>query len=258
MIERLVVAGGRVLTLGGWDERDVVVERGRIVSASGRARPSEANRLDASGLLVVPGFVDVQINGAFGNDFTADPGSIWRVGARLPASGVTAFLPTLVSPRAGEVEAAIDVLAAGPPSGYAGAAPLGLHCEGPMLSPRRRGVHRASRLRAPSAAVIRGWSRDRGIALVTLAPELRGASAVTRTLLRRGVIVAAGHSDATYEQATRAFARGIGAGTHLFNAMSGLHHRSPGLAGALLAAGDVPAGLIADGIHVHAAAVELA
>jgi N-acetylglucosamine-6-phosphate deacetylase len=214
--------------------------------------------LDAEGLLVAPGLIDVQINGGYGNDFTADPGAIWAVGARLPRVGVTAFLPTLVSPGPDEVEGALKVLAAGLPSGYAGAVPLGLHVEGPMLSPRRRGVHARSRLRTPSSALIAGWTRGRGIRLVTLAPELPGAGPVVRTLRRRGVVVSAGHSDASFEQARRAFGWGVTFGTHLFNGMSEWHHREPGLAGALLATPSVRTGVIADGVHVHPATLALA
>jgi N-acetylglucosamine-6-phosphate deacetylase len=183
---------------------------------------------------------------------------MWAVGARLPRHGVTAFLPTLVSPSRAEVELALATLAAGPPPGYAGAVPLGLHCEGPMISTRRLGVHGASRTAPPSARLIRGWTPGAGVRLVTLAPELPGAGAVIRTLVRRGVVVAAGHSDASYDEARRAFAWGVAAGTHLFNAMSGPDRREPGLAGALLEAAGVRVGIIADGIHVHPAMLRLA
>lgn len=255
---RLVVAGGRVLTARGWSEGEIVAEQGRVAAVGRRTRAGGGARLEATGLLVVPGLIDIQINGGFGHDFTADPASIWRVGARLPRSGVTAFLPTLVSPRAPEVARAIDVLGLGPPDGYAGAAPLGLHVEGPMLSPRRRGVHGAARLRPPTIDLIRGWTLERGVRLVTLAPELTGAAAVIRALVARGIVVAAGHSDATYEQAAAAFGRGVRAGTHLFNAMSGLHQREPGLAGALLDTPGVRAGIIADGRHVHPRMISMA
>jgi N-acetylglucosamine-6-phosphate deacetylase len=254
----LRVAGGRVLTPSGWIDGDVVVA-GRRVARIDRspARRTAGPTVDARGLLVAPGLIDLQVNGGFGRDFTSDPLTIWYVGARLPRYGVTAFLPTIVSAPAGTVESALRVLAAGPPPGYAGAAPLGLHCEGPMLAPSRRGAHEARHLRLPSKKLIEGWSRASGVRLVTLAPELRGSSSVIATLAAHGVVVSAGHSNATYEQARRAFDSGVFAGTHLFNAMSGFGHREPGLAGALLA-GEPIVGLIADGVHVHPAAVDLA
>jgi N-acetylglucosamine-6-phosphate deacetylase len=250
----LAVRGGRVLTPSGWRRDDVVVSRGRIARERERGAPA----FDASGLSVVPGLIDLQVNGGLGRDFTLEPDSIWRVGGRLVRAGVTAFLPTLVSPRRPEVERALGALAAGPPPGYAGAVPLGVHCEGPMLSPRRRGVHAPSRRRRPSAEVIRGWSPERGVRLVTLAPELSGADGVIRTLVRRGVVVSAGHSDATHEEAARSFSLGVTACTHLFNAMSGLDRREPGLAGAVLDAEGVRAGIVADGLHVHPAMLRLA
>jgi N-acetylglucosamine-6-phosphate deacetylase len=136
--------------------------------------------------------------------------------------------------------------------------PLGLHCEGPMLSPSRRGAHDARYLQTPSLDVIDGWRPEAGVKMVTLAPELAGADPVIRELRGRGIVVSIGHSDATFEEALEAFEAGATAGTHLFNAMSGLHHRAPGVAGALLARPDVVAGLIVDGPHVHPGAVATA
>jgi N-acetylglucosamine-6-phosphate deacetylase len=259
MTGRLHVRGGRALLPGGWADADVVVEDGRLLGARGRRRPAaSAEVLDAGGLLVAPGLVDLQVNGSSRLDLTATPDAVWRVGAGALRHGVTAFLPTLVSPRPGTVSRTLEVLAAGPPDGYVGASPLGVHCEGPVIAGPRRGVHPRARIRPASAEAIDGWSRRAGVRLATLAPELPGAGAVAGALARRGVVVSAGHSDATYEEAMAAFERGIVAGTHLFNAMSGLHHRGPGLAGAILMADGVTTGLIADGVHVHPAAVALA
>jgi N-acetylglucosamine-6-phosphate deacetylase len=252
------VAGGRVLTSEGWVDADVTLDAGTISGIERPARGRDGGAVDARGLLVVPGFVDLQINGGFGLDLTSSPGSLWALGERLPAEGVTSFLPAIVSSPLEAVRCALDVLAAGPPEGYAGATPLGWHVEGPMLSPSRRGVHDERHLRAPSLDVIDGWSRTAGVRIVTLAPELAGAGPVIRELRERGVVVAIGHSDATFEEAIEAFDAGVGAGTHLFNAMSGFDHRFPGVVGALLARTDVTAGLIADGVHVHPAAVAMA
>lgn len=255
--ESLRIAGGRVLTPTGWIDADVVI-RGALIARVGAPRDrSVIATIDARRLLVAPGLIDLQINGGFGWDFTSDPSSIWEVGARLPQHGVTAFLPTIVSAPAPAVRNALHVLASRPPPGYLGAGPLGVHCEGPMLTRSRRGAHNARYLQLPSKRVIDGWSRSAGVRLVTLAPELPGARRVITALAQRGVVVSAGHSDATFQQARRAFAAGVTAGTHLFNAMSGFDHREPGLAGALLS-DDPTVGLIADGVHVHPAAVGLA
>ena len=204
------------------------------------------------------GLVDLQINGGFGHDFTEDPESIWLVGEWLSRFGIDVFLPTIISSPPGTVEKALAVLAAGPPEQYQGARPFGLHLEGPMLAPSRRGTHPTEFLRMPSLEVIAGWTAAAGVSMVTMAPELPGARAVVEALLSEGVVVALGHSAATYEEATAAFSWGITHVTHLFNAMAPFDHREPGPIGALLGQERVTAGLIVDGIHVHPATVAAA
>ena len=213
--------------------------------------------IDARGLFLVPGLIELQINGAFGHDFTAAPDSIWEVASKLPRYGVTRFLPTIVTAPLGQIAKAQGVLQGGPPAGFCGATPLGLHVEGPFLNPERKGAHREEHLRLPEADACRNFSPEQSVRMVTLAPELPGALEVIRLLSERGVVASAGHSQASLEQARRAFAAGVRYGTHLFNAMTALHQFEPGLAGALLAEPGMRFGLIADGIHVHPALVEL-
>jgi N-acetylglucosamine-6-phosphate deacetylase len=217
---------------------------------------------DVSGLIVAPGLLDLQINGAFGNDITCDPTSIWEIAAGLPRWGVTAFLPTIISSPPDVVATAQRVLAEGPPPGWEGATPLGVHCEGPLIAPSRRGAHPESALVEPGSPVgiglIDRWGGLDKVRMVTLAPELAGAEPVIRRLVAAGVVVAAGHSDADFDTAVASFGWGVGHGTHLFNAMSGVEHRRPGLAAALLATPAVTTGLIADGVHVHPGAVATA
>ncbi len=219
--------------------------------------PTAAERLNAYGLLLAPGFIDLQLNGAFGLDFTAAPDTIWEVGARLPRYGVTAFLPTIVTSPLTTVAAAQRVWQAGPPPGYAGAVPLGLHLEGPFLNPAKRGAHDATQMRPPTLPDIADWSPAQGVRLVTLAPELPGAVEVIHALHQRGVLVSAGHSMADYDQAQAGLRAGVSYGTHLFNAMPTLDHRAPGLAGALLTDPQAIVGIIPDGIHLHPAIVQL-
>ncbi|MGH9288161.1 MAG: N-acetylglucosamine-6-phosphate deacetylase [Acidimicrobiales bacterium] len=224
---------------------------------------SGAPRLDAAGLLVVPGFVDLQCNGAAGVDVTTEPEGLWEVAAALPRWGVTAWLPTVVTSPATIRARALAALRAGPSESFGGrpfAVPLGLHFEGPFLAPERRGAHPADHLRSPDPAVVadEGWSRRGGVALVTLAPELPHAVDVVGDLIAAGVVVSAGHSSASADQATMAIDAGITAVTHLFNAMGPLHHRDPGLAGVALTDERVRVGAIADGVHLHPATVALA
>ncbi len=270
----LAVTGGTVLTPSGPVRADVFLDGGsiaRVEVAAGETSPAAHTspdvrhdrgtvRLDASNLVVAPGFLDLQCNGAVGVDLTAEPERMWEVAGALPRWGVTAWLPTVVTSSPDARARALAVLRAGSPDGAVVADPLGLHLEGPFLAPERRGAHDPRYIVAPSAAAVdgEGWSRDAGVALVTLAPELPGALDLVRTLADRGVVVAAGHSSSTAAQATAAVDAGVTYVTHLFNAMAPLHHRRPGLAGVALTDERVRVGLIADGLHVDPAVVTLA
>jgi N-acetylglucosamine-6-phosphate deacetylase len=220
----------------------VLIENGRIEAVGGPELPipPAAETRDAGGLLLAPGFIDLQVNGGFGLDFTADPATIWAVAAGLPRFGVTAFLPTIITSPAAVPHAAQHLLAGGPPPGWRGARPLGLHLEGPFLNPGKKGAHNPAYLRRPAAADLNGWSPAEGVRLVTLAPELPWARQAIAELARRGV-----------------FDAGARYATHLFNAMPTLHHREPGLVAAALADPRVTVGLVADGLHVHPALVGL-
>jgi N-acetylglucosamine-6-phosphate deacetylase len=234
--------------------------QGRIAAvrdARDATRPAGTPVLDASGLIACPGFIDLQFNGGFGHDFTDNPSSIWDVAAALPRHGVTAFLPTIITSPLEKMADAQQVVTRGRPPGFTGAEPLGLHIEGPFLNPQKKGAHNPRHLRAPDAGAVAGWSPETGVRLVTLAPELPGALAIAGLLSDRGVLVSAGHSMATFDEAKAGFDAGIRYGTHLFNAMPALQHRDPGLPGALLTDPRTTVGLIADGIHTHPAIVSL-
>ena len=252
--ESIVAPGGLL------EDSAVLVDGNRIVAVGPTSElpcPGDARRLEADSLLLAPGFIDLQINGAFGRDFTADPSTIWEVAALLPRYGVTSFLPTIISSPRETTTCAQEVLAQGPPAGFRGATPLGLHLEGPFLNPAKRGAHDAAHLIMPNPAVAESWTPHAHIRLVTLAPELPGAIELIEILVARGIVVSAGHSLASYEQGVAAIETGITYGTHLFNAMPPLDHREPGLVGALLAHKGLSVGVIADGVHLHPSLVEL-
>lgn len=253
-MSELVVRGASAWRPDGWEPCDLACRDGVIVDAVG----SGAIVVDGAGLLVAPGFVDLQCNGGLGIDLASNPEGIWELAALLPRFGVTAWLPTIVTTPPGIVERALATLAAGPPAGWRGASPVGLHLEGPFLSEDKRGAHPATLLCPPSLDAMAGWSRDAGVALVTLAPELEGALEVIAALVERGVVVSLGHSAATEAQAVAAVQAGATWVTHLFNAMALLHHREPGLAGVALNDERLSVGLIADGVHVHPTMVALA
>ncbi len=242
------------------DNADVLVEAAQITQVGVRGqidRPHTARVIDAAGLLLVPGFIDLQLNGAFGHDFTASPNTIWPVAAGLPRFGVTAFLPTIITSPPEAVAEAQRILTVQKPEGYQGAEPLGLHLEGPFLNPTKKGAHNPAYLRTPDRSLISDWTPEQGVRLVTLAPELPGALELVEQLTTRGVVVSAGHSLATFSQAQAGLNAGITYGTHLFNAMPPLGHRDPGLAGALLTHKPCVTGIIPDGIHTHPAVVDL-
>ncbi len=246
---------GRVIPRGS-----VVIDGARIVAAGAAGdvpAASGATVINAGGMILVPGFIDLQLNGAFGHDFTADPATIWRVAAGLPRYGVTAFLPTIITSPLEQVEAGMHVVRDGRPKNFRGAAPLGLHVEGPFLNPKKKGAHNQQYLRPPTPEAVAGWSPASGVRLVTMAPENPGALEVIAALASRGVVVSTGHSMATYDEAVAGFDAGARYGTHLFNAMPPLGHRDPGLPGALLADDRMTVGFIADGVHTHRSIIAL-
>jgi N-acetylglucosamine-6-phosphate deacetylase len=239
---------------------DVRLEGARIAAVGEGAgeRSGSIAAVELDGLWLAPGLIDIQVNGAAGHDTTDDPSSIWAVGEAVAATGVTAFLPTIVTAPEGRIDEAIRIVAAGPPAGYRGATVLGLHLEGPFLSRKRHGAHDPAFLRAPDAAFAAGWSRDAGVAIVTIAPELPGALDLIRALAARGVVVSIGHSDAMLDQARAGIDAGARYATHLYNAMRPLEHRDPGIAAAVLADDRVTVGMIPDGIHVDPTVLDLA
>lgn len=232
---------------------DVHVVDGLIAAAS-----AGGPELDASGLIVAPGLLDLQVNGAHGVDITAQPHRLWEVAAALPAYGVTAFLPTVITSSPDARSAALEALAAGRPAGVpAGAVPLGLHFEGPMIAGSHKGAHPSHWLAPATLDLVSGWSAEAGVAMVTLAPELPGAIAVISELAARGVVVSVGHTGATSVEVAVAAEAGATAATHLFNAMPPLLSRAPGPVGAVLD-GSLVAGVLVDGHHLAPSVVRLA
>jgi len=243
-------------------EHGTMIFDGEMIRAVGDAQgiglPEGAKVIDGREMHLVPGFIDLQVNGGFGMDFTGKPETIWQVGERLTQYGVTTFLPTIVSSAAKTIQSAQETILNGPPAGYRGAHAVGLHLEGPYLNPNRTGAHDSAFLCLPDPQTYRQWTPATGVCLVTLAPELPGAIEAIKRLVNNGVVVSAGHSAASFEQAREGIEAGIRYGTHLFNAMPPLDHREPGLAGAVLGDTRVTAGMIVDGIHVHPWMVNLA
>jgi len=236
----------------------VLLADGRIAALGADAERlgADADRvIDGSGLAAVPGFIELQLNGIDGLDFTSDPGSIARVGSGPARHGVAAYLPTIVTSPRGTVDRALDAVrdAGGADVPIA----LGLHVEGPYLSHRRAGAHDPGLLRDSDPAEIARWLATGGLRMVTLAPERDSAMAAIEQLVAGGVVVSIGHTDADASTTARAIDAGARYATHLFGAMSPFHHRAPGAPGALLADARVTVGLILDGHHLDPTVVEL-
>ncbi len=230
----------------------VLVEDGRVKWV-GPGEPEDragVEHLGGDDAIIAPGFIDLQVNGFGGDDAASGVEAVRKIARRLPETGVTGFLPTIITAPLRDAATFPAIAAEAMEADGAAARVLGAHLEGPFLNPQRRGCHDASLMIEPSPGNLRPLLAN-PCRLITLAPELPGGMEAVRTLTRAGVVVSAGHSNATYEQGRAAIAAGVRFGTHLFNAMSPLHHREPGLPGALLSADQAVTGLIADGHHVH-------
>src|SRR5829696_3719655 len=248
---------GEVLTTTGPTRAAVVIQDGKIDALLRDPRRGDLpeERREFVGLLC-PGFIDLQINGAFGADIGPDPDAIKTLVTRLPTTGVTSFLPTLISSPSERYEEFFDALEEGAVEN--GARVLGAHLEGPFLAPERKGAHDPAYLRSVDLGFLRELLRSGKVKIMTLAPELPNSLEAIELLLEEGAVASAGHTEATYEEVTRAVDAGLRLGTHLYNAMRPLAHREPGTVGALLTDGRVKVGIIADGVHVHEAALRLA
>ena len=217
------------------------------------------NAIDLQGRRLVPGFIDLQVNGGAGVLFNDSPTveALRAIGKAHARYGTTAFLATLISDEYAVMRAAIEAVRQARLEGVPGI--LGLHLEGPFLNPARRGAHDAAKIRKideEGIDILTSLGSD-AVTLVTLAPELTAPDVIER-LRSAGVIVFAGHSEADYEQCRKAVAAGVSGFTHLFNAMPPIRGRAPGMVGAALDLEGTFFSIIADGHHVHPASLRMA
>src|SRR5258707_8674436 len=239
---------------------DITVDDMRIqeIGYPGHSPGERENIIDATDMLVMPGFIDVHTHGGGGyNLHTTDAGEIRAYARWAPETGVTSFLITIVGVAGSIPEQQLRVAVEALDDGVTGAAPLGIHLEGPYINVARRGAHQPAWLRMPDESETEQLLAltDGHLRLLTLAPELPGASAMIRRLVDAGITGSMGHTHATYEQAQEAIKLGVTHVTHCFNAMRPLLHRPPGPLAALAEAEWVRGQLIAAGVHVHPAAM---
>jgi N-acetylglucosamine-6-phosphate deacetylase len=237
---------GRVLAPEDRGFAVVTVEGDRITAIENTSDPAP-DCIGGFDTRILPGLIDIQVNGAYGQDFSDPAADAGLVRSRLPEFGVTAFAPTIISSDPSRYGPALENLRLPPQPGVATI--LGTHIEGPFLSPQHAGTHNRACLRLPDVDEAMTWLEHGNVGMVTLAPELPGADTLIRGLVANGVVVSMGHSHATWAEAEAAAEVGVTFGTHLFNAMPPVHHRNPSLAAFLLTS-SVPVSVIGDGVHV--------
>ncbi len=264
----IVLAGADVVLAEGIrSPASLIIERDRIVDVvpSSTGAGAAAQHHDLSRYFVVPGFVDVHVHGVAGTD-VLDEGSdtLTRIAVGLARYGVTAFCPTTVACSAEALDRTLQsVRRLKEHPAPDGAQVIGAHLESNFINPEYKGAQPADYLYQFSSgdadAILREVSRSRqSVSIVTLAPELDGALNVIRSLVETGVRVSLGHSGASFETAEAAIDAGARHATHLFNRMPPLHHRDPGLAGAVLNRHEVTAEIICDGVHVSSPMIRIA
>jgi N-acetylglucosamine-6-phosphate deacetylase len=249
----------------------VILTDGEKITAVGRrdevSVPASAHRHDKRDFSAVPGFIDVHIHGAAGYDVMDSSAEAFAaICARVAARGTTSLLATTVTASEGATCRAVESVAAWmerakaqPPGRRPSAEILGVHFEGPFISHARRGVHPEEWIQAPSISLFRRLlaSANGSARILTLAPELPGATELIPEALRAGLVVSLGHTDASYAEAIAAISRGARHAAHVFNAMRPFAHRETGALGAILTSPGVTAELIADGVHVDDAAIRI-
>lgn len=257
-MSRVAILNGRVVLPDAVRDDLCVVIEGERIAAISDSPPGDAQRVDLGGQFLLPGFIDVQVNGGGGRLFNDDP-SVETIGIMAEAHrrfGTTGLLPTLISDDFSVITRAIAAVDEAIEGGVPGI--LGIHIEGPFLSRERRGIHLASMLQPFDDRFVEVLCSARhGRTLVTVAPECIAPGQIAQ-LVEAGVIVSAGHSDADYETVRAAIEAGMTGFTHLFNAMSQLTNRAPGMVGAALEDLSTYAGVIIDGHHIHPASFRVA
>lgn len=249
-----LLRGANVLLPDGRIERaDVLLDGAKIAAVGPGLEAAEA--VDLAGLTLAPGFIDVHVHGGGGfSVLSDDPGDFAEYSRWVASRGVTSFLATVC---AGDVEHGIRYAQAAASAECDGAELLGVNFEGPFVSPDRRGALPPDWPAAPDRELLGRLLATGPVRVMTIAPELEGASSVIEAALKAGVRVSVGHTDASYEVARGAFEAGASHVTHAFNAMRPLHHRDPGPIGAAIEASGATVEVIADGVHLHPATVNL-
>lgn len=256
---KTALIGANIYTENGITENGCIVfDKGKITSFTAS---DDANIISLpANYHVIPGFIDLQLHGANGVDtMDASHDALTRICQTLPKEGTTSFLATTMTQTNANIERVMHAVDDFCQTDYPGAECLGIHLEGPFISPKHVGAQHPDTVKVPDIQLFKHWqqlSSDR-IKLVTLATEQPNGLALTRYLSEHNILTSFGHSEADYQQALAAIDAGCTTATHLFNAMRGIHHRQPNAITALLLSTQIIPQLIVDGVHLHPAIVEL-
>ncbi|MEW5975578.1 MAG: N-acetylglucosamine-6-phosphate deacetylase [Acidobacteriota bacterium] len=264
-MKKLAILAGQVITPDTVVSQGVVLVEGpKILEVGSRFNVSfddpEFELLHCEQFTLVPGFVDVHVHGGGGRDLMeGSREAVEVVSRRLARHGTTSYLATTVTASPMAMLRAVESLGGLVAEDLGGARMLGLHLEGPFISPGKRGVHPPEFILKPSSRIFDELVKMSGqqVKLITLAPEVEGGMEFLQHVRSQGVLVSVGHSDATFAEAVKAIQAGASQATHTYNAMRGFTHREPGIVGAVLTSKPVWAELIADGVHVAPAAIQV-
>jgi len=255
-----VIRGGMVVTpLDVFAEADVLCEDGKIVRVGpGIACGEKCETIDAAGLIVAPGFVDIHVHGSAGHDtMDGTREAIAGMAQFFATRGVTSFCATTLTMGRRKIMQAVRAVEACMKDPVRGAQPLGVHLEGPYIDKNKKGAQPKRHVRSATAAEYQEFFSLGNIRMISLAPEIEENKELIGFARRQGAAVAVGHSSASYEQMAEAVKLGVNQSTHTFNQMEGIHHRKPGTVGAALLLDEIYAQFIADGIHLHPAIVDM-
>jgi N-acetylglucosamine-6-phosphate deacetylase len=265
----IIIHAARALTpLQEITDAAVVFEDGRITAVESRAgivAPAGAREISARDATIVPGFVDIHVHGAGGHDvMSSTEEALTTIASTVARHGTTSLVATTVTAPPDETRRSLEgisryILSPANRTADVTAEIVGIHMEGPFISPTRRGVHPAGAIANPSVTLLDRYLEAAAgtVKILTLAPEIPGALELVERGYAKGLVVALGHTDATYEQARTAIFRGARHAVHIFNAMRPFSHRETGVLGAVLTDPNVTAELIADGVHVDDPAIRL-
>jgi len=253
----LAIVNGKVIVDQSVEKKVVLIEGDRILDICNTV-PDEAEIIDAQGQYVSPGFIDIHIHGCNGFDIMTNTyESLMNISRFLLSTGVTGFLATTMTESSGKIRETIWE-ANRASCNVCGADILGIHMEGPFISFQYKGAQNPGYIEKPSVESFRKkcGEDEEFVKVVTLAPELEGAHELIEYLKERNIVASMGHTNADYEEAEKAIGWGVKSSTHTFNGMKGFIHREPGALGAVMDS-DIMAEIIADGVHVHPAALRI-